>query len=134
MRSNILRQDKASIIKELQETYGSIAMVGDGINDAPALATSNVGFALGSGTDVAMETADIVLIQDDLEQIRFSLAISKQTRRLVLSNIIFSVSVMVLLLVSTILHIINLRIGVIGHEGRTILVILNSLRLLRYRK
>src|SRR5699024_6371667 len=68
VRSNLLAKDKASIIKELQETYGSIAMVGDGINDAPALATSNVGFALGSGTDVAMETADIVLIQDDLEQ------------------------------------------------------------------
>ena len=134
VRSNLLPQDKASIIKELQETYGSIAMVGDGINDAPALATSNVGFALGSGTDVAMETADIVLIQDDLEQIPFSLAISKQTRRLVMQNIIFSISVIVLLIISNLLQTINLPLGVIGHEGSTILVILNSLRLLRYRK
>lgn len=134
VRSNLLPQDKASIIKELQETYGSIAMVGDGINDAPALATSNVGFALGSGTDVAMETADIVLIQDDLEQIPFSLGISKQTRRLVMQNIVFSVSVIVLLIISNLLQVINLPLGVIGHEGSTILVILNSLRLLRYRK
>ncbi|SHE95067.1 Cd2+/Zn2+-exporting ATPase [Atopostipes suicloacalis DSM 15692] len=134
VRSNLLPQDKASIIKELQETYGSIAMVGDGINDAPALATSNVGFALGSGTDVAMETADIVLIQDDLEQIPFSLAISKHTRRLVMQNIVFSVSVIVLLIISNLLQVINLPLGVIGHEGSTILVILNSLRLLRYRK
>ena len=125
-------QDKASIIKELQEVYGSIAMVGDGINDAPALATSNVGFALGSGTDVAMETADIVLIQDDLEQIPFSLSISKQTSRLVMQNIIFSISVIVLLIFSNLFQIINLPLGVIGHEGSTILVILNSLRLLRY--
>ena len=134
VRSNLLPQDKASIIKELQETYGSIAMVGDGINDAPALATSNVGFALGSGTDVAMEAADIVLIQDDLEQIPFSLAISKHTRRLVMQNIIFSVSVIVLLIISNLFQVINLPLGVIGHEGSTILVILNSLRLLRYRK
>src|SRR5699024_10510091 len=112
--------------KELQETYGSIAMDGDGINDAPALATSNVGFALGSGTDVAMETADIVLIQDDLDQIPFSLVISKQTRRLVMQNIIFSLSVIVLLIISTLLQTINLPLGVIGHEGSTILVILNS--------
>ena len=134
VRSNLLPQDKASIIKELQKTYGSIAMVGDGINDAPALATSNVGFALGSGTDVAMETADIVLIQDDLGQIPFSLGISNRTQKIVLQNIIFSIIVIVLLIISNFLQIINLPLGVIGHEGSTILVILNSLRLLRYRK
>src|SRR5690625_279490 len=134
VRSNLLPQDKASIIKELQETYGSIAMVGDGINDAPALATSDVGFALGSGTDVAMETADVVLIQDDLAQIPFSLGVSNSTRRIVLQNILFSISVIVILIVSNLFQIINLPLGVIGHEGSTILVILNSLRLLRYRK
>lgn len=133
VRSNLLPQDKASIIKELQKVYGSIAMVGDGINDAPALATSNVGFALGSGTDVAMETADIVLIQDDLEQIPFSLGISNRTQKIVMQNIIFSITVIVLLIISNFLQIINLPLGVIGHEGSTILVILNSLRLLRYR-
>ena len=134
VRSNLLPQDKASIIEELQKVYGSIAMVGDGINDAPALATSNVGFALGSGTDVAMETADIVLIQDDLEQIPFSLGISNRTQKIVMQNIIFSITVIVLLIISNFLQVINLPLGVIGHEGSTILVILNSLRILRYRK
>lgn len=133
VRSNLLPQDKASIVKELQETYGSIAMVGDGINDAPALATADVGFSLGSGTDVAMETADVVLIQDDLEQIPFSLGISNNTRHIVMQNIVFSISVIALLILSNLMQVINLPLGVIGHEGSTILVILNSLRLLRYR-
>lgn len=133
VRANLLPQDKATIIEELQAEYGTIAMVGDGINDAPALATAEVGFALGSGTDVAMETADIVLIQDDLIQIPFSLGISKKTRGIVIQNIVFALSVISLLIVTNLLQYINLPLGVIGHEGSTILVILNSLRLLRYR-
>jgi Cd2+/Zn2+-exporting ATPase len=134
VRANLLPQEKATIIKDLQKEYGHVAMVGDGINDAPALATSDIGFALGSGTDVAMETADVVLIQDDLLQIPFSLSISKRTEKIVLQNIIFSVTVIILLIISNLLQTINLPLGVIGHEGSTILVILNSLRLLRYRK
>lgn len=134
VRANLLPQDKASIVKELQEEYGNIAMVGDGINDAPALATANVGFALGSGTDVAMETADVVLIQDDLLQIPFSLGISNQTQKIVLQNIVFSITVILLLIAANLMQVINLPLGVIGHEGSTILVILNSLRLLRYQR
>lgn len=133
VRANLLPQDKASIVKEFQEIYGSVAMVGDGINDAPALATADVGFALGSGTDVAMETADVVLLQDDLLQIPFSLAISNKTGSIVMQNIIFSITVIVLLIISNLFQVIDLPLGVIGHEGSTILVILNSLRLLRYR-
>lgn len=134
VRANLLPQDKAAIIQDLQEKYGSVAMVGDGINDAPALATADVGFALGSGTDVAMETADVVLIQDDLLQIPFSLSISNRTNRIVLQNIVFSVTVILLLIISNLFQAISLPLGVIGHEGSTILVILNSLRLLRFRK
>lgn len=133
VRANLLPQDKASIVKEFQEIYGSVAMVGDGINDAPALATADVGFALGSGTDVAMETADVVLLQDDLLQIPFSLGISNKTGTIVMQNIVFSISVIILLIISNLFQIIDLPLGVIGHEGSTILVILNSLRLLRYR-
>lgn len=133
VRANLLPEDKAVIVKELQKTYGNVAMVGDGINDAPALATAEVGFALGSGTDVAMETADVVLLKDDLLQIPFSLGISNKTERLVMQNIIFSITVIVLLIISNLFQAISLPIGVIGHEGSTILVILNSLRLLRYK-
>ncbi len=133
VRANLLPQDKASIIKEFQDIYGSVAMVGDGINDAPALATADVGFALGSGTDVAMETADVVLLQDDLLQIPFSLGISNKTGNIVMQNIVFSITVIVLLIISNLFQVIDLPLGVIGHEGSTILVILNSLRLLRYR-
>ncbi len=133
VRANLLPQDKASIVQEFQEKYGSVAMVGDGINDAPALATANVGFALGSGTDVAMETADVVLLQDDLLQIPFSLGISNKTGGIVMQNIVFSITVIVLLIISNLFQVIDLPLGVIGHEGSTILVILNSLRLLRYR-
>lgn len=134
VRANLLPQDKASIVKELQDEYGSVAMVGDGINDAPALATADIGFALGSGTDVAMETADVVLIQDDLLQIPFSLSIANRTNRIVMQNIVFSITVIVLLIIFNLMQTINLPLGVIGHEGSTILVILNSLRLLRYRE
>lgn len=132
VRANLLPEDKAVIVEELQETYGSVAMVGDGINDAPALATAEVGFALGSGTDVAMETADVVLLKDDLLQIPFSLDISNKTEKIVMQNIIFSISVIVLLIISNLFQVISLPLGVIGHEGSTILVILNSLRLLNY--
>ncbi len=132
VRANLLPQEKASIIKEFQEIYGSVAMVGDGINDAPALATADVGFALGSGTDVAMETADVVLLQDDLLQIPFSLGISNKTGSIVMQNIVFSITIIVLLIISNLLQMIDLPLGVIGHEGSTILVILNSLRLLRF--
>lgn len=134
VRASLLPEDKAIIIKELQEVYGSVAMVGDGINDAPALATAEVGFALGSGTDVAMETADVVLLKDDLLQIPFSLNISNKTENIVMQNIVFSITVIVLLIISNLFQAISLPIGVIGHEGSTILVILNSLRLLRYHK
>lgn len=133
VRANLLPEDKALIIKELQDTYGSVAMVGDGINDAPALATAEVGFALGSGTDVAMEAADVVLLKDDLLQIPFSLEISNKTRNIVMQNIIFSISVIILLIISNLFQVISLPLGVIGHEGSTILVILNGLRLLSHQ-
>lgn len=133
VQANLLPQDKADMIRKYQETYDNVAMVGDGINDAPGLATSDVGFALGSGTDVAMETANVVLIQDDLIQIPFSVDISRETRKIVTQNIIFSLSVIAFLIIANVFQWINLPLGVIGHEGSTILVILNGLRLLKFK-
>lgn len=133
VQANLLPQDKADIIKGFQKKFDHVAMVGDGINDAPALATAEVGFALGSGTDVAMETADVVLIQDDLLQIPFATDLARETKKIVLQNIIFSLAVIAILIIANVFQVINLPLGVVGHEGSTILVILNGLRLLRYR-
>lgn len=128
--SNLLPEEKVGHVKNYQNKYGKVIMVGDGINDAPALAMADVGIAMGSATDVSLETADIVIMNDQLESIPKLIDLAKRTRQITLQNIIFSVSVIAFLLISNVFGIIELPIGVVAHEGSTILVILNSLRLL----
>ncbi|RIJ68877.1 MULTISPECIES: heavy metal translocating P-type ATPase [unclassified Rummeliibacillus] len=126
-----LPETKVNHIKELMKTYSHVGMVGDGINDAPALATATTGIAMGEGTDVALETADVVLMKNDLSKISYAVNLSRKMQKIVKQNITFSISVIVLLIISNFLQAVDLPLGVVGHEGSTILVILNGLRMLK---
>ncbi|MEF2290667.1 heavy metal translocating P-type ATPase [Virgibacillus dokdonensis] len=129
--ANVMPDDKANIINSQKENYGVVGMVGDGVNDAPALVNADVGIAMGDGTDVAVEVSDLALMKNDLSKLVNAHRISRKMNRVIWQNIIFSMSVVAFLVVVSFLGLTDIAISVIIHEGSTLVVILNGLRLLR---
>jgi Cd2+/Zn2+-exporting ATPase len=134
VRASLLPEGKLEAIREMELRYGPTMMVGDGVNDAPALAAASIGVAMGAaGTDVAMETADVVLMANDLDRLAWVVRLSRKTRSVMIQNLVFSLGVILVLVVGTLGWGIPLTLGVLAHEGSTLLVCLNGVRLLGTR-
>jgi Cd2+/Zn2+-exporting ATPase len=136
--AGLLPEDKVKHIERLraeQQTNGSLAVIGDGVNDAPALAVADVGLAMGRiGADAALETADVILLHDDLDRVPWSFGLARRVKRTIIANLAFATFVIVFLAAWTIATGMPLSMGVLGHEGSTLLVVANSLRLLLHRE
>lgn len=131
VRGNVMPEEKSNIVSTLKDTYPVTAMIGDGVNDAPALVTADIGVAMGEGTDIAIDVADAVLMKNDLTKFAYTHRIAKKLRKIVIQNILFALVVVLFLVIVNITGNMNMTLAVIIHEGSTLAVILNGLRMLK---
>ena len=131
--ANLLPAEKVDYLKTYQAKGQKVAFIGDGINDSPSLALADIGIAMGSGTDVAIETSDIVLMQSTLSEVVYADYLTKATARNTVQNIVIAVGTVALLLLGLILGYVQMASGMLVHEISILVVILNAMRLIRFK-